>query len=156
GNVAAFGAYMDKTMPFDRWHDGVLDYFMIAEYSDWDTTCQPTTCAAQGKNCGEIPNGCNGRALDCGSCSLPQTCGGGGVPNVCCGSTACQSGQCGTVPPSGFVGEHGCGGCPSDQLCGATALNQCGNGPPASFASFANQVLQQINQRRALGGSCTD
>jgi len=44
--------------------------------------CTPTTCAAQGKNCGQIPNGC-GMALTCGACQLPQTCGGGGVANVC-------------------------------------------------------------------------
>jgi hypothetical protein len=42
----------------------------------------PTTCAAQGKNCGSIPDGCGG-TLSCGTCASPQTCGGGGVANVC-------------------------------------------------------------------------
>ena len=46
--------------------------------------CTPTTCAAQGKTCGTIPNGdCTGFTLNCGSCTAPQTCGGGGTPNVC-------------------------------------------------------------------------
>jgi len=44
--------------------------------------CTPTTCAAQGKNCGTIPNGCGG-TLTCGACTAPQTCGGAGVANVC-------------------------------------------------------------------------
>src|SRR5437867_10728602 len=44
--------------------------------------CTPTTCAGQGKNCGTIPDGCGG-TLTCGVCTAPQTCGGGGVANVC-------------------------------------------------------------------------
>ena len=44
--------------------------------------CTPTTCAAQGKNCGTIPDGCGG-TLTCGVCTAPQTCGGAGVANVC-------------------------------------------------------------------------
>src|SRR5207244_9689704 len=44
--------------------------------------CTPTTCAAQGKNCGTISDGCGG-TLTCGVCTAPQTCGGGGVANVC-------------------------------------------------------------------------
>src|SRR5439155_1385572 len=43
--------------------------------------CTPTTCAAQGKNCGTIPDGCGG-TLTCGVCTAPQTSGGGGVANV--------------------------------------------------------------------------
>src|SRR5262245_45075552 len=46
------------------------------------TCCTPTTCAAVGANCGMIADGCGG-ALDCGTCTLPETCGGGGTPNVC-------------------------------------------------------------------------
>src|SRR5262249_25371864 len=45
-------------------------------------TCTPTTCAAAGKNCGSISDGCGG-TLNCGSCTAPETCGGGGVANVC-------------------------------------------------------------------------
>jgi hypothetical protein len=44
--------------------------------------CTPTTCAAQGKNCGTILDGCGG-TLTCGACTAPQTCGGGGIANVC-------------------------------------------------------------------------
>src|SRR5438445_1771779 len=45
-------------------------------------TCTPTTCAAQGKNCGTILDGCGG-TLACGTCAAPQICGGGGIANVC-------------------------------------------------------------------------
>jgi lysophospholipase L1-like esterase len=60
-------------------------------------SCTPTTCAAQGKNCGSIGDGCGG-TLTCGSCISPQTCGGGGTANVCGGgtssfSTGLESGQ---------------------------------------------------------------
>jgi len=44
--------------------------------------CEPTTCMAAGKTCGVIPDGCEGE-LDCGGCIDPDTCGGGGVDNVC-------------------------------------------------------------------------
>ena len=35
--------------------------------------CTPTTCAAQGKSCGTIPDGCGG-TLNCGGCGSGQTC----------------------------------------------------------------------------------
>ena len=46
------------------------------------TACMPTSCAALGKTCGSIADGCGG-TLTCGTCAAPQTCGGGGVANVC-------------------------------------------------------------------------
>lgn len=49
--------------------------------------CVPTTCASEGKSCGTISDGCNG-TLACGSCTSPDTCGGGGVANVCGAPTA--------------------------------------------------------------------
>ena len=36
--------------------------------------CVPTTCVAQGKDCGPISDGCN-MVLDCGSCKPPTKCG---------------------------------------------------------------------------------
>src|SRR5207245_1456680 len=45
-------------------------------------SCAPTTCTVQGKSCGTISDECGG-TLDCGSCSSPLTCGGGGLANVC-------------------------------------------------------------------------
>jgi hypothetical protein len=51
--------------------------------------CTPTTCQAQGKNCGSISDGCGG-TLNCGTCSAPDTCAGAGTPNVC----GCVGVQC--------------------------------------------------------------
>jgi hypothetical protein len=56
------------------------------------SACAPTTCAANGANCGTLSDGCGG-TLTCGTCAAPQTCGGGGTPNVCGGGggTTCAS-----------------------------------------------------------------
>ena len=45
------------------------------------STCTPTTCMAQGKDCGAISDGCN-MVLDCGTCHPPNHCGAV-TPNVC-------------------------------------------------------------------------
>jgi hypothetical protein len=44
--------------------------------------CVPTSCAAIGKNCGAVSDGCS-KIIECGQCSPPERCGGGGVLNVC-------------------------------------------------------------------------
>lgn len=44
--------------------------------------CEPTTCEAEGKDCGWIDDGC-GVMLDCGECGEGFLCGGGEIPNVC-------------------------------------------------------------------------
>jgi hypothetical protein len=44
--------------------------------------CTPVTCQSQGKTCGLIDDRC-GDVVECGTCTLPETCGGGGVANVC-------------------------------------------------------------------------
>ena len=101
--------------------------------------CTPTTCAAQGKNCGTIPNGCRG-TLTCGACTAPQTCGGGGIANVCglgtppsaCTPTTCaaQGKNCGTIP-DGCGGTLTCGACTGPQTCGGGGIaNVCGLGTP--------------------------
>ena len=45
------------------------------------SACVPTTCAAEGKDCGAISDGCN-MVLDCGTCHPPLKCGAT-TPNVC-------------------------------------------------------------------------
>jgi parallel beta-helix repeat protein len=69
------------------------------------TSCTPTTCAAQGTDCGSISDGCGG-TLTCGGCSLPDTCSGGGTPNVC-----------GNVSSAGY----GAGSAPIGTACTDTA-----------------------------------
>jgi hypothetical protein len=43
---------------------------------------RPRTCQEQGFDCGSNGDGCGG-AIQCGSCTAPQICGGGGQPSVC-------------------------------------------------------------------------
>jgi hypothetical protein len=45
-------------------------------------SCTPRTCGQLGYNCGTDGDGCGG-AIDCGTCTPPAICGGGGKPNVC-------------------------------------------------------------------------
>jgi hypothetical protein len=94
-----------------------------------DVTCTPTTCAATGKNCGTIADGCGG-TLTCGTCVQPEWCGGGGA-NVCgwtCHRKSCgdQAANCGTVD-DGCGGTLDCGTCASPATCGGAGQpNVCG------------------------------
>jgi hypothetical protein len=57
-------------------------------------------CAALGKNCGSVTgydNCGHSRSANCGTCTAPQFCGGGG-PNVCDNGS-----DAGLVPPDGSV-----------------------------------------------------
>ena len=42
----------------------------------------PMTCTQAGANCGPVADGCGG-IIQCGTCTAPDTCGGGGVTSVC-------------------------------------------------------------------------
>jgi hypothetical protein len=81
-------------------------------FSGAGSACKPTTCAAQGKNCGTISDGCGG-TISCGGCDYPYTCGtnntcqvpancnlqpcyaGATVAYTCCGSgqVTCSNGH---------------------------------------------------------------
>lgn len=45
-------------------------------------SCVPRSCAQVNANCGPVSDGCAG-ILNCGTCTWPQTCGGGGTPSQC-------------------------------------------------------------------------
>ena len=108
--------------------------------------CTPTTCAAQGKNCGTISNGCGG-TLTCGSCSSPQTCGGGGVANVCGGGTTSTVPL--TLTASGRSGET-----VSSSPAGLRVA--VGSSGTASFATGTLVTLSVSNGRDAVwSGSCS-
>ncbi len=55
--------------------------------------CAPLTCADQNINCGQAGDGC-GNTVMCGSCNLPQSCGGDPAKPGQCG---CQ-GLCAQIP----------------------------------------------------------
>ncbi len=108
--------------------------------------CVPTTCQAQGYDCGFAGDGCGGK-LDCngdgGGCQPPAFCGGNGF-NQCGGNSGlgtdggvqCTPTTCAKLGYNcGYAGD-GCGGlldcnppsgsCPFPQYCGANNFNQCG------------------------------
>src|SRR6185436_8658592 len=98
----------------------------------------PRTCAQATANCGQVSDGCGG-VIDggCGTCTAPQTCGGGGAgANHCGGAAACvpkscaQLGRnCGPVGDGcGGLIDGGCGSCTAPQTCGGgdAGPNICG------------------------------
>ncbi|MEZ4564474.1 MAG: right-handed parallel beta-helix repeat-containing protein [Thermomicrobiales bacterium] len=80
--------------------------------------CTPTTCAAEGKNCGQFSDGC-GTMLDCGSCSNPTPVCASNICTACtthaeCGQDAiCADGSC-------LACDITCG--TTDHTCDAAAL----------------------------------
>jgi hypothetical protein len=102
--------------------------------------CTPTTCSAQGANCGTSSDGCGG-TLNCGTCTGPQTCGGGGATNVCgcTPATSCPAGEnCGTSP-NGCGGTINCGSCAAPQTCGGGGTaNACGCTPATTCPAGEN------------------
>jgi hypothetical protein len=70
--------------------------------------------------------------ISCGTCTLPQTCGGGGTPTQC-GCTpntptqACGARICGEVS-NGCGGTHTCGTCTPPDVCGPDGT--CAPPPP--------------------------
>jgi hypothetical protein len=105
--------------------------------------CVPLTACPSPANCGEIADGCGG-TLDCGSCTLPQTCGGGGTPNVCgqgaCVPTTCsaEGAECGMIS-DGCGAQLDCGSCTDPETCGGGGTpNVCGCTPTSCSAQNAN------------------
>jgi hypothetical protein len=92
--------------------------------------------------CGTIADGCGG-LLQCGTCTAPDTCGGGGTPNQCgssCTLTTCsaEGATCGVIG-DGCGGTLPCGTCPQGTTCGGGGTpNVCGTPAciPRSCQSF--------------------
>jgi hypothetical protein len=108
-----------------------------------DGGCTPATCAALGKNCGAVSDGC-GTMLSCGTCAAPETCGGGspGVANVCgvgpCTPTTCsaEGKNCGTIGDD-CGGTLECGTCTAPESCGGGGTpNVCGGCTPGTCVTL--------------------
>jgi hypothetical protein len=100
--------------------------------ADAANPCVPTTCAGLGVGCGPAGDGC-GNALDCGTCSAPQTCGGGSQPSQCGGSNDCVPTTCAALGATcgpmgdGCGGTLQCGTCTGGKTCGGGGVaSQCG------------------------------
>lgn len=97
-------------------------------------TCKPLTCKDLGINCGPAGDGCGGK-IECGTCTSPETCGGGGKPSVCGGTAGCVPQTCAQQKVACGPAGDGCGGtiancgtCPAPQFCGGGGPSQCGGG----------------------------
>lgn len=117
-------------------------------------SCTPTSCAAQGKTCGSISDGCGG-TLACGTCATGQTCSSS---NVCQASTTSCSpsvssyalGKCGATAVHGgtlyscISQAMGVNGEPAG--CGTPGV-YCSVIPPdnAAWGSTAWRVVQTCN-----------
>lgn len=96
--------------------------------------CTPTTCAAQGKTCGQIGDGCGG-TLECGSCAGAQclacgpdntcvtTCTSGQIccDQQCVSGVCCTNAEC-TQPTTPQCTDHAC-------VCIPTSITQFGGQP---------------------------
>ncbi|HEX8792969.1 MAG TPA: hypothetical protein VF765_18615, partial [Polyangiaceae bacterium] len=105
---------------------------------DGGMICTPTTCAALGYTCGMAGDGC-GKTLDCGTCTSPEYCGGGGFSKcggnngmnpdggIICMKTTCAAlnFDCG-MAGDGCGGVLNCGTCTNPQYCGGAGPNHCG------------------------------
>jgi hypothetical protein len=123
--------------------------------------CAPRTCASANANCGPVADGCGG-LLECGACTAPQTCGGGGVPSQCggtgCSPMSCQQQGISCGPAGdGCGGRLECGSCPSPQTCGGGGVpGQCGYTPPpdAGGGCFARSCQAQGISCGPAGDGC--
>src|SRR3569832_1053869 len=135
--------------------------------SNGSATCTLNTCTSQNAMCGPIGDGCGGQ-VDCGSCTSPETCGGGGI-NFECGGGGSGSGQactprdcaqagatcgvvadgCGSVTPS-------CGTCPTGMTCGAGSTpNTCATGPACTTGLCNNQMNCGMMPKTSISGTIT-
>lgn len=115
------------------------------------TELDSTFCARYGRDCGTFTavDNCNSsRTRSCGSCSRPQTCGGGGEEGQCgctpetdsdfcarlgttCGSAAAKD-NCGVTRSVAT-----CGSCVLPETCGAVTPRTCGCAPETDAAFCA-------------------
>lgn len=94
--------------------------------------CSLVSCASANANCGPVGDGCGG-FINCGTCTPPQTCGGGGIPSQCGGAMGCVPRTCQSENAScGPIGDGcgnivDCGACTGQgEVCGAGGRpNQC-------------------------------
>jgi hypothetical protein len=106
-------------------------------------TCKPKTCMDQSISCGPAGDGC-GAPLDCGPCTPPQTCGGGGVPGQCGGgctpeTCAQQNVMCGPAG-DGCGNLLDCGSCPPGQTCGGGGFpGMCGGCIPSTCLQLGKE-----------------
>lgn len=129
----------NKTFPTECPAGAMTSQETILEFMLFDLTacvqpytpvCTPKTCASQQIECGPASDGC-GNLLQCGTCTMGQTCGGNG-PGKCGTSSSCmplscaaQGIECGQAG-DGCGNAINCGNCPTGQICGLGGPGKCG------------------------------
>ena len=111
--------------------------------------CIPETCVSQNVKCGPAGDGC-GHVLNCGGCTLPSTCGGGGTQNQCgtnssnCVPETCasQNANCGVIGDGCGGVTPSCGTCSGSTFCGGGGPNQCGTGNTDAGVPCTNLCTQ--------------
>ena len=118
--------------------------------------CDLCTPNCTGRECGLDPT-CGS---SCGSCIAPETCGGGGAPNVCGCSPQCTGkcagpDSCGGDCPDTCTAPNTCGGGGTNDVCGCLpdcTAKECGdNGCGGSCGSCASLEVCQGNQCQPEG-----
>lgn len=122
-------------------------------------TCQPTTCAEAGAECGWIFDGC-GEILDCGGCSGGGACGSI-EPNRC---GICQPKSCEELAHSGKAacGAHAggcnvtldCGACGAGEFCGDGTHNVCVTSKDAPPGEDKPSCMNRDDACAAAGIEC--
>jgi hypothetical protein len=128
--------------------------------------CTKKTCANYPNTCGQQPDGCGGLTTNCGTCSPPAICGGGGVPSKCGGGVSCTKKTCADYP-TGTCGQvsdgcggltSDCGGCSTPAICGGGGVpSQCGGGGGTSCVNLAcKQVTCSGSATSSISGYVYD
>lgn len=150
-SAAACGGSGDSTNLFVPAHDGSAsddagdDAPTITGDSsitgDSGGVCTPKKCSDLGYTCGMNGDGCGG-VVDCGTCTAPQYCGGGGY-SKCGGNTgfqpdgapSCTPQTCASLGIDCGPAGDGCGGliqscgtCSGTDICGGGGPGVCGSG----------------------------
>jgi hypothetical protein len=99
------------------------------------SSCTPQGCPSS-VQCGPASNGCGGVIASCGTCTPPQTCGGGGMPGVCGGASGC-------VPQTCQQAGVTCG--PAGDGCGNLIVGGCGTCPaPDAGSTCIPKTCQEL------------
>ncbi len=115
--------------------DALTLRFDGSSHTDAGGKCTPLTCEKLKYNCGKAGDGC-GKTLECGTCSDPETCGGGGKFSQCgnpassCVAKTCKDlgFDCGPAG-DGCGGVLNCGTCSGSDSCGGGGTpSVCGSG----------------------------
>ncbi len=157
-----FGGCEQCTATSKNCTGGTCEQSTTPALDDICSGCTQLTKCPAGDNCGTISDGCGG-TLTCGTCTAPQTCGGGtpSNPNVC-GCTpikSCPAGDnCGTIS-DGCGGTLNCGTCTAPQTCGSpinpNACSMCTPLATCPAGDNCGTISNGCGGMLSCGGACT-